>query len=240
VTSRATHREPPLELHHHGHRDVSGGWLRPSVFGAMDGLVSNFSLIAGVAGANVRPHVVVLTGLAGLVAGAFSMAVGEYTSVASQRQATEAEIDIERREIARRPHAEEAELAMLYRRRGLSPELAAEVAQVLSRSPDVWRIHAREELGVNPDALPSPYLAGASSFVSFGLGAAVPVLPYAAGMHTLWLSLVLAAVALFTLGGAVSRFTRRPWLSSGLRQLALGAVAGGITYAIGVGFGRGV
>src|SRR4051794_30821426 len=144
---------------HHSHRDVAGGWLRPSVFGAMDGLVSNVALISGVAAAaGSHVHVVLVTGLAGLLAGAFSMAVGEWTSVSSQTELVRAEIAKERRELKRRPDAEQAELAALYVRRGLSADLAAQVARELSRDPEsLWRIHVREELGVDPDSLPSPY-----------------------------------------------------------------------------------
>lgn len=239
--SQRAAEERSLPEIHHDHRDVTGGWLRPAVFGAMDGLVSNFALISGVAGANASAHVVALTGLAGLVAGACSMAVGEYTSVASQSEAAQAEIDVERAEIARRPKAEEAELAMLYRRRGLPDELARQVAGHLSADPDVvWRVHAREELGIDPDDLPSPYLAAGSSFVSFAAGAVVPLLPYLAGGRTLLVSLLLSVVALFTLGAVVSRFTGRGVLFSGVRQLLLGAAAAAVTYGIGHAVGTGV
>src|SRR4051794_16958112 len=147
---------------HHSHRDVAGGWLRPAVFGAMDGLVSNVALISGVAAAaGSHVHIVLVTGLAGLLAGAFSMAVGEWTSVNSQRELVRGEIDRERRELVRRPHAEEAELAALFVSRGLKRDLAIQVAHELSKDPErVWRIHVREELGIDPDALPSPYVAG--------------------------------------------------------------------------------
>ncbi len=232
--------QPRVEVHH-DHRDVAGGWLRPAVFGAMDGLVSNLSLITGVAAGVTNPHLVVLSGLAGLVAGAFSMAVGEYTSVASQAELVKAEIDIEKREIARRPEAEEAELAGLYRKRGLPEPLAREVARQLSANHEVaWRVHAREELGVAPDDLPSPYVAAFSSFASFAAGAVVPLLPYLLGAHALWISLGLSAVALFLPGAAVGRMTSRTPLASGVRQLALGAAAAGVTYLIGSAVGVGL
>jgi VIT1/CCC1 family predicted Fe2+/Mn2+ transporter len=219
---------------HHDHQNVSGGWLRPAVFGAMDGLVSNFALIAGVAGGGVSTHTIALTGLTGMVAGAFSMASGEYTSVRSQGEAMHAELAIERAEIARRPKAEEAELARIYRGRGLDPELAQEVARQLSRDPEtVWKVHAREELGVDPDALPSPWTAATSSFLAFGLGAFVPLLPYLAGARSLLLALVLAGLGLFGSGALVARFTRRPWWYSGGRQLLIGAVAAAATYGLG-------
>ena len=226
---------------HHDHRDVAGGWLRPAVFGAMDGLVSNVALITGVAAAGARAHVVALTGLAGLLAGALSMAVGEWTSVNSQRELVASEIAIERAELKRRPEAEEAELAGLFRSRGLPRELASRVAKELSRDPEVaWRVHVREELGVNPDELPSPYLAAGSSLVSFAVGAAVPLVPYLAGFKHLWLSVTLAAAALVVLGASVARLTDRPLWFGAVRQLALGAAAAGITYGVGSAFGVGL
>lgn len=149
--------EPYSSERHHSHRDVTGGWLRPAVFGAMDGLVSNFALIAGVVGAAGAGRGAVLAGFAGLVAGACSMAAGEYTSVKSQTELMRAEIAVERRELARDPEGEQAELAALYRARGLDAELAERVAAGLSADPEqALRVHVREELGVDPDDLPSP------------------------------------------------------------------------------------
>ena len=227
---------------HHSHRDVAGGWLRPAVFGAMDGLVSNVSLIAGVAAAAGRhTHVVVVTGLAGLLAGALSMAVGEWTSVRSQRHLVDSEIALERAELIRRPDAEEAELAGVYRNRGLSRSLAAQVAKELSRDPEVaWRIHVREELGVDPDALPSPYVAGGSSLASFSVGAFVPLLPYVVGFTHLWAALALSGLALLVLGGSVGRFTARPAWRGAVEQLGLGAAAAAVTYGLGSLFGVGL
>ena len=224
--------------HHHDHRDVTGGWLRPAVFGVTDGLVSNTSLLAGVTAAHVSAHSVILTGLAGLAAGAFSMATGEFVSVASQVELTRAEIDIEKSEIKRVPKAEEAELAAIYEARGVEPALARQVAKQLSADPDqAWRVHAREELGVNPDDLPSPWTAAISSFLAFALGAFLPVLPYLLGVETFGLSILLAGVALFGCGAAVSRFTNRSWPYAGGRQLLLGAAAAGVTYLIGSAVG---
>ena len=223
---------------HHEHRDVTGGPLRPAVFGAMDGLVSNFALISGVAGSNARPGTVAVAGLAGLVAGAFSMAVGEYTSVASQKELTCAEIDIERREIRRNPEAEQAELAAMYVQRGLDPELADQVAAQLSADHEqAVRIHAREELGVDPDDLPSPWTAATASFVSFTVGALVPLLPYLLGASSLLGSLVLAVFGLFATGAVTSRFTNRGWVYSGLRQLVLGGLAAAVTFGVGAAVG---
>ena len=219
---------------HHTHRDVTGGWLRPAVFGVMDGLVSNTALLAGVAGGGAAPSTVVLAGLAGLVAGALSMATGEYTSVASQSELARAEIDVEKREIARVPAAEEAELAGLYRSRGVDDTTAREVARQLSADPDqVWRVHAREELGIDPDDLPSPWVAAGSSLAAFSLGALVPVLPYLLGATSLVLAVGLALLALFATGALFSRFTSRGAVYSGTRQLLLGSAAAAATYGIG-------
>jgi VIT1/CCC1 family predicted Fe2+/Mn2+ transporter len=230
----------PAEIHH-SHRDITGGWLRPAVFGAMDGLVSNTALIAGVAGGGVPSRTVVLTGLAGLVAGALSMATGEFTSVASQTELAHAEIETEKREIARVPHAEEAELAGIFRSRGVDDATAREVARQLSADPEqAWRVHAREELGIDPDDLPSPWTAAGSSFAAFSVGALVPVLPYLFGASSLVLTVVLALVALFATGAFVSRFTARSAVYSGARQLLLGGLAAGATYLIGTAVGAGV
>lgn len=231
----------PVHVAHHEHRDVSGGWLRPAVFGAMDGLVSNLALITGVAGGAVAPHTIVITGMAGLAAGAFSMAAGEYTSVASQRELVEAELALERLELSRNPQDELLELASLYTSRGVDPELAYEVARQLSVDPEqALEIHAREELGIDPSDLPSPLVAAGSSFVSFAVGALLPVLPYLLGATTLWPALALALVGLFGCGAAVSKVTARGWWFSGLRQLLLGGAAAGVTFVLGALFGGAV
>jgi vacuolar iron transporter family protein len=219
---------------HHEHRDVTGGWLRPTVFGAMDGLVSNFALIAGVVGGKAGHQTILLTGLAGLAAGAFSMAAGEYISVASQSELAEAEIEVERHELLHNAHAEEAELAALYEARGLAPELALEVARQLSQNPEeALEIHAREELGIDPGNLPSPVVAAGSSFLSFGVGALLPLLPYLLGASSLWPSGILAVLGLFGAGALVSRVTARSWWFSGVRQLVVGMAAAAITFGVG-------
>jgi VIT1/CCC1 family predicted Fe2+/Mn2+ transporter len=235
-------RIPPA----HHHRDISGGPLRPALFGAMDGLVSNTSLLAGVAAGGASHHTVLLTGLAGVVAGAFSMSAGEYSSVLTQREATLAEVAMERLELRRSPHAESAELAEAYEERGLAPALAKQVADELMAQPEMaLRAHAQEELGVDIDRLPNPWLAAGSSMSAFAVGAFIPVLPYAVGSKILGVSmlacaLVLAAVALFAAGAVASRFTgRRVWYS-GSRQLVLGAVAASVTYGVGALVGTGV
>ncbi|MGW0608554.1 VIT1/CCC1 transporter family protein [Streptomyces sp. NPDC002640] len=229
--------QAPLHEAHrdnHTHRDVNGGWLRPAVFGAMDGLVSNLALMTGVAGGAASSTAVVVAGLAGLAAGACSMAAGEYTSVASQRELVEAELDVERRQLARHPQAEEAELAALYEARGVDAATAREVARQLSRDPErALEIHAREELGIDPGDLPSPKVAAVSSFGSFALGALLPVLPYLLGATSLWPAVVLALVGLFLCGAVVARVTARTWWFSGLRQLVLGGAAAGVTYLLG-------
>lgn len=231
-------RRPP-EDHH---RDVTGGALRASVFGAMDGIVSNTALISGVAGGGASTHVTLLTGFAGLVAGAFSMATGEYTSVKSQNEATLAEIDMERLELERNPHEELNELAHSFYVRGVDLELAKEVARQLSREPEAaLRVHAQTELGINVDHLPSPWVAAGSSLASFAVGAVIPIIPFIfGGPHALLVTLLLAAVALFMTGAVVSRLTGRSWAFAGTRQLALGVFACGVTYLVGAAIGAGV
>ncbi len=230
------------EDHHHGHRDVSGGWLRATVFGVMDGLVSNTALIVGLHAAGASDRTVLLTGVAGLLAGAFSMATGEYTSVSSQNESVLAEVANEALELSRNAEAEEAELAELYRRRGLEPALAAEVAAALSRDPvSALRVHSREELGVDPDQLPSPWTAAGASMAAFSVGAAVPTLPFlVGGPAALLIALLATAFALFGAGLLVSRFTSRSAVWTGLRQLLLGAVACAVTWAVGAAIGVGV
>ncbi len=223
---------------HHDHRDVTGGWLRPAVFGAMDGLISNFSLISGFSGAHASRHLVILGGLGGLVAGAFSMAVGEFVSVASQSDLARAEIEIERHELEHNAEAEQAELAELYVSRGLDRELAQEVARQLSRDPaQALEIHTREELGVSANDLPSPFLAAGSSFASFSVGAALPLLPFLFGASALWPAALVAGLALLCTGALVARITARSWWYGGLRQLVLGAVAAAVTFGVGAAIG---
>jgi VIT1/CCC1 family predicted Fe2+/Mn2+ transporter len=234
--SGAHHREPT-----HEHRDVSGGWLRPTVFGAMDGLVTNVSLIAGVGGGGLDRSRIILTGLAGLVAGAFSMATGEYTSVQSQNELVHAEVELERRELERNPEYEQRELAHAFAEKGVEPGLAHEVAEQVSQDPDeALRLHAQEELGVDPTELPSPWVAAVSSFLSFGLGAVIPLLTFVAGVAALWPALAVSAVGLYAAGAVVARLTDKPAWFGGVRQLALGALAAGVTYGVGRAIGASV
>ncbi|WP_018800758.1 VIT1/CCC1 transporter family protein [Salinispora arenicola] len=235
--------EAPAALREAHHADVSGGWLRPAVFGAMDGLVTNIALIAGVGGGGVSPRAVVLTGTAGLVAGAISMGLGEYTSVRSANEQVAAEVAKERRELERHPEAEARELADAWVARGLPRELATQVADAVRRNPEeALRVHVQEEMGVDPDDQPSPWAAAVSSFVCFSVGALVPLLPYLIGSTSLWLALGTGGLGLFLAGAIVARFTSRRWWSSGLRQLLLGGLAAVATYAIGalIGFQGGL
>ncbi|MDQ2795799.1 MAG: VIT1/CCC1 transporter family protein [Actinomycetota bacterium] len=231
---------PDPEIHHE-HRDVSGGWLRPTVFGMMDGLVSNFALIAGIAGASSKTSTIALAGLAGLVGGAFSMAAGEYISVQSQNESTLAEVAKERHELIHNSAAERDELTQMYVSRGVDPDVAEKVARQLSRDPDqALLVHAQEELGVDPRQLPSPWTAAGSSFGSFTVGALVPLIPYLFGVSTIVISAILAVVALFLAGAVTAQFTARSWLFSGTRQLVLGLLAAAVTYGVGSAFGASV
>jgi VIT1/CCC1 family predicted Fe2+/Mn2+ transporter len=219
---------------HHQHRDVSGGWLRPTIFGMMDGLVSNFALIVGFAGGHAEPRTVALAGLAGLAAGSFSMATGEFISVQSQNESTQAEVMVERRELAVNAGAELAELTESYVARGVDPDVAATFAKQISRDPkQALIVHTQEELGVDPTQLPSPYVAAGSSFLSFCVGAILPVVPYLAGADSAWISTILAILALFGAGALSSRFTTRAWWFAGLRQLLFGMFAAAVTYGVG-------
>lgn len=222
------------EAHNHQHRDVSGGWLRPAVFGAMDGLVTNVSLIAGVGAGGGAPHIIVLTGLAGLAAGAFSMATGEFVSVSSQNELVDSEVRKERFELENHPEAERVELAATFRSRGVDADLADKVARQLSAHLEhALAVHVREELGVDHRELPSPLTAAGASLVTFAAGALIPLLPYLLSYDSLGAALALAAVAAFAGGGIVARLTGRSFLRGAVRQLLLGALAAGITYLIG-------
>lgn len=219
------------------HRGVSGGGkLRAAVFGVNDGLVSNASLILGVAGASANSSVILLSGVAGLLAGAFSMAAGEYVSVRSQREMFEHQIGLERDELAQYPEEEAEELALIYAARGLPREDAQKLAKALIADPaQALDTLAREELGLNPEDLGSPWGVAIFSFLSFAAGALVPLLPFFAlsGGRALLISIGVTALALFAVGAAISLFTGRSALRDGLRMLAIGAAAGALTYAIG-------
>jgi VIT1/CCC1 family predicted Fe2+/Mn2+ transporter len=215
---------------------VQGGAARAAVFGISDGLVSNVSLILGVAGAHPASGVVRLAGLAGLLGGAFSMAAGEYVSMRAQSELMERELDLERSEIKRRPEGERRELAHIYESRGIDPGVAEDLATEMMRDPDVaLDTHAREELGITPASLGSPIQAALSSFASFALGALAPLIPwfFLTGTAAVLASVIVGAVAALVVGGALARFTGRAVVYSALRQLAISAVAAAVTYSIG-------
>lgn len=226
------------EAHEHSHGDVSGGWLRAAVFGAMDGLVTNTALVAGVGGGGAAPRAVVLAGVASLVAGAISMALGEYTSVQTQNEQLELEVEKERRELARNPVGELDELVDMLRVRGVDDRLARQVAVQLSQDPETaLRLHVVAELGLDPDDRPSPMVAAVSSFVTFGVGALIPLMPFLLGFSLLWVALLCGGLGLLAAGALSSRFTPRPWWYSGLRQVLFGAAAAGLTYLVGSAIG---
>jgi VIT1/CCC1 family predicted Fe2+/Mn2+ transporter len=218
------------------HEQVGGDKLRPAVFGASDGLNSNLCLILGVAGASASGHTVLVTGVAGLLAGALSMAAGEYVSVLSQREMFEHQIGAERDELEQYPEQEAAELSLIYQARGLTKEDADRTASHLIATPELaLDTLAREELGLDPGALGSPLGAAASSFASFAVGAAIPLGPFfiTAGRGALVGAVILTAAALFGVGCTISLFTGRGALRSGARLLLIGGAAGAATYAIG-------
>ncbi len=219
------------------HRTGRSGTLRAVIFGVSDGLVSNLSLVMGVtAAAASNPSFILLAGIAGLLAGAFSMAAGEYVSMQSQRELFEHQIALERAEMAAMPEEEEAELAASYRSKGFAPDEAARIAKRIFEDPEAaLDILVREELGLDPDQLGSPWGAAAGSFAAFVVGASVPVIPYLFGGGTpaFVASLGLSLVALFAVGAAVSLLTGRGFLFSGARQLGIGIAAAAVTYLIG-------
>lgn len=219
------------------HRGAGGaGNLRAAVFGINDGLVSNVSLILGVAGASSNGSLIVLSGVAGLLAGAFSMAAGEYVSVRSQREMYEHQIELENAELVEYPQEEAEELALIYAARGMAPADAQELASRTIANPKLaLDTLAREELGLNPEELGSPWGAALSSFFSFGVGALVPLLPFLVlrGAPALMASIILTAIALFGVGALISLFTGRSAARDGMRMLSIGASAGAVTYGIG-------
>ena len=225
----------------HRHRNLGGGGnLRAAVFGVNDGLVSNASLILGVAGASSDTHLVLVSGIAGLAAGAFAMAAGEYVSVRSQRELFEYQISLERDELKQYPEAEAQELALIYAAKGLPQREATKLAKQIVADPEqALDTLAREELGLNPAELGSPAGAAASSFFSFAAGAALPLVPFLAwsGDRALYTSVGVTGVALFALGATLSLFTGRSAWHSGARMLLLGGLAGTVTFGIGRLFG---
>ena len=225
----------------HTHADVSGGALRASVFGAMDGLVTNIALVAGVGGAGATPHFVVLTGMAGLVAGAFSMAMGEYTSVRTQNEQVDREWRKETEEIAANARAEERELASMFVEMGMAGDTALAAAHDIHRDPrQAALVHVTQELGLDPREKPSPRVAAVSSFITFSLGALIPLLPYLLGFGSLVAGLAVGGLGLFIAGSLASLATVVPWWVSAVRQVAFGGLAAGATYVVGLALGVGV
>ncbi|NVN51606.1 VIT1/CCC1 transporter family protein [Mycolicibacterium hippocampi] len=217
----------------HRHANVTGGWLRAATFGAMDGLVSNTALIAGVA-ASASAQTVVISGVAGLLAGAFSMALGEYTSVTTANEQIDSEVRVERKAFERDPDGEQVELVAMLAEMGMTPETAAKAADEIHRDENrALNFHLSQELGVDPQEKPSPWVAAGSSFVLFAIGAIIPLIPYLLGYESLWLGLAFGGVGLFLVGGAAARITRRSLVWGSLRQLLFGAVAIAITYLVG-------
>ena len=225
------------------HRGAGGGALRAGVFGVNDGLVSSACLIFGVAGAGAEPNIIVLTGVAGLLAGAFSMAAGEYLSMLSQREMFEHQIGEERDELERYPAEEAEDLALIYAARGIPIEEARGIAKRLIANPkQALDTLAREELGLNPDDLGSPWGAAISSFAAFAVGAMLPLAPFLLGGGPLALPIAVGVTgaALFAVGAALSLFSGRNAVFGGLRMLLIGALAGGATFGIGQLLGVGV
>ena len=234
----ATAVADPEERWHRGGR--AGGTLRAAVFGVNDGIVSNAGMILGVAGAVSDPSVVVLAGMAGMLAGGFSMAAGEYISVRTQREMLEHQIALEREELRYMPEEELEELTIIYQARGLPPPEARDLAARMISDPEQGlRTLAREELGLDPDSLASPTAAAAASFFSFVVGALLPLLPYlvAGGSRALPATVVVTFLALLSVGAAMSLFTGRSAWYSALRMAAIGGVAGAVAHAIGRLFG---
>ena len=225
------------------HRGGRSGTLRATVFGANDGLVSNLSLVMGVAGAASGNSIIVLAGIAGLLAGAFSMAAGEYISMQSQRELFENQISVEREEMRVMPEVETEELAEIYRAKGLSDEEANRVAERLMADPEkALDAMVREELGLDPQQLGSPWGAAWSSFIAFSVGAIVPLVPFllGTGVPALIAALGLSFAALFIVGAAVSLVTGRGLLFSGVRQVLIGAAAAAVTFGVGTIIGANV
>lgn len=217
------------------HRRGQSGSLRAAVFGVNDGLVSNFSLVMGVAGALVEPHIVTLSGVAGMLAGAFSMAAGEYVSMKTQREMFERQIALEKEELEMSPDEEEEELSLIYQAKGIPEDEAARLAARIIRDPSsALDTLVREELGLDPTELGSPMGAAGSSFLAFTVGAIIPLVPFLLGFHqpAAW-SAAMSAVALFGVGAAVSVFTAGSAFRSGIRMLVIGLVAAAATFGIG-------
>ena len=218
----------------HTHPDISGGWLRAATFGAMDGLVSNTALIAGVAAAD-SVHAVTVSGIAGLLAGAFSMALGEYTSVTTANEQIDSEVYVERKALRTRPQAERAELISMLISLGLTEKTAEAATDEIHRDENrAINVHLVREIGVNPAEKPSARLAATASFAMFAVGALIPLLPYLLGYGSLAVGLACGGTGLLIVGALTARFTRKPVWWAATRQLLFGAVAVAATYLLGL------
>ena len=227
----------------HRHRDVTGGTVRAAVFGVSDGLVSNVALILGVAAASSDQSSVLVAGVAGLLAGAASMAAGEYVSMKAQSELVERELAIERQSIEDQPETESRELAAIYRQRGADHATARSMADQVHRNPDIaLEVHAREELGVNPSETGNPVAASASSFVAFAIGAIIPLLPwfFSEGDGAVMASALLGLVAAAAVGAVLARFTERSTLRTVVRQVGWAVGACAATWLIGSWLGAAV
>ena len=235
---RATARIPAPSSSPHESRATS--FLRPAVFGGSDGLVSNLALVMGVAGATADNQAVVIAGIAGLLAGAFSMAVGEYVSVRSQHELFESQHRLQERQLKEDEPGERAILEGIYRERGFTPEEARSIVATLFATPNrALEAMLRDEVGLDPKSIGGPWAAAVSSFIAFVSGAILPLLPFLllSGMPAFMGSVVISLIALFLLGLGVSFLTQRPPIRCGLRQLALGGLAALVTYLIGQAIG---
>lgn len=224
----------------HSHRDVQGGTARAAVFGVSDGLVSNVALILGIAGASTEGSLVRLAGLSGLLAGAISMAAGEWVSVRAQNELIERELEIERRSLAENPELEKRELAAIYRHRGVDPDHAERIAEVIMADPEIaLGVHAREELGVDPGGIGRPLVAAVASFWAFSIGALTPLVPwfFTEGSGAMIASVMIGMIGAAIVGVALAIFTERSAVRTAIRQVLVAAGACTATYLIGKALG---
>jgi VIT1/CCC1 family predicted Fe2+/Mn2+ transporter len=226
-----------VDTHEEQHRQLSDGWARASIFGMADGLVTNVSLMLGIAGSHSATHGAIrLAGIAGLVAGGFSMASGEYLSVRAQKELFEREIEIERRSLAESPAEERLELVHLFESRGVDPDLAGKLADELMKDPELALItHTREELGIDPSSVGSPWRAATGSLVAFAIGAMIPLVPWlvTSSGKPIGISVGLGAASAIILGGGIGRLTGRGVIRSASRFLFISGCAAGVTYLVG-------
>lgn len=224
----------PHEYDHSHSSSAGSGWLRAAVFGAMDGLVSNIGLISGIAAAGASPAIVLITGVSGLISGAISMALGEYTSVRTQNEQLDVEVQTERDALQRNPVGEQAELAVMFESLGMRPGTAKDAAsQVHVNNEQALKVHLAHELGLHPEERPSPITAAVSSFIAFSIGAVIPLIPYFFGFGTLWWGLLFGGIGLIAAGVISAKFTDRNPFSGASRQLLFGGIAVTATFAIG-------